>query len=86
MKGDLGLLCLSWWYLSEMIILVWIPMKKAKEDDVSSLTKVIVDKIHGGRKQDSKYWEREVGNSRNDFVGYNNGEIPITQPIVCLHH
>lgn len=37
-------------------------MKKVKEDHVSPVTKVLVDKIHAGRKQDSKFWQSEFDN------------------------
>lgn len=52
-------------------------MSNSNEDKVSPVIEGIVDKIHDGRKQDKKFWEREVENPRNDFVGYNNGEIPV---------
>lgn len=34
-------------------------MKKANKNQVSPVTKVIVEKIHAGRKQDSKFWQSE---------------------------
>ena len=52
-------------------------MSNSNEDKVSPVIEGIVDKIHDGRKQDKKFWEREVENPRNDFVGYSNGEIPV---------
>jgi hypothetical protein len=50
-------------------------MSNSNEDKVSPVIEGIVDEIHDGRKQDKKFWEREVENPRNDFVGYSNGEI-----------
>jgi len=50
-------------------------MKSSNQDRVSPLTKVIVDKVHGGRKVDSKFWQSEFDNSGNDSVS-----IPIEKP------
>ena len=54
-------------------------MKNQKNDHVSSFVKVIIDRVHGGRKQDRKFWERKIENSRNDLSGFSNREILIEQ-------
>jgi hypothetical protein len=54
-------------------------MKNQKNDHVSSFVKVIIDRVHGGRKQDRKFWDRKIENPRNDLGGFSNGEIPIEQ-------
>lgn len=30
-----------------------------KNDNTSKVTKVLIHKLHGGRKQDSKFWQSE---------------------------
>ena len=45
-------------------------MKRVKEDDVSPVTKLIVDKIHAGRRQDSRFWRSE----------FDDGEISGEEP------
>lgn len=54
-------------------------MENQKNDHVSSFVKVIIDRVHGGRKQDSKFWDRKIENPRNDLGGFSNGEIPIEE-------
>lgn len=36
----------------------------SKKEDVSKVTKVLIHKIHGGRKQDSKFWNSEYDLSK----------------------
>jgi hypothetical protein len=55
-------------------------MKNSNKDQVSPFIKVILDKVHGGRKQDSKFWQRGVAGSRNDCIGFKNEEIPLEKP------
>lgn len=56
-----------------------IKISSRSQSKVEKQNSTVVDKIHDGRKQDKRSWEREVGNPRNDFVGYSNGEIPVDQ-------
>lgn len=61
------------------IILVWQTMKKSNQDRVSPLTKVLVDKIHGNRKVDTKFWQSEFNNPREDYVYDKDDESQMEQ-------
>lgn len=42
-------------------------MLKNGDAQPSKLTKVLVKKVHGGRKQDSKFWQSEFVDQGNEF-------------------
>lgn len=54
-------------------------MKKPNQDRVSPITKVLVDKIHGNRKVDTKFWQSEFNNPREDYVYDKDDESQIEQ-------
>lgn len=43
-------------------------MKNQSEQTPSKVTKVLVDKIHGGRKQDSKFWQSEFSEPKKEPI------------------
>ncbi|MBU1456615.1 MAG: hypothetical protein KKD01_18010 [Proteobacteria bacterium] len=43
-------------------------MKDQSEQKPSKVTKVLVDKIHGGRKQDSKFWQSEFSETKREPI------------------
>ncbi|MCP3888289.1 MAG: hypothetical protein GY702_05375 [Desulfobulbaceae bacterium] len=55
-------------------------MENPNNGQVLPLINVVIDKIHGGRKQDRKFWQRGSANSRNEYTGFSNKEIPNEQP------
>jgi hypothetical protein len=54
-------------------------MKNPRNEQVSPLTKVLIDKVHGGRKKDSKFWQSEFAHA--DGNDTRDGQIEIEKPV-----
>lgn len=55
-------------------------MDNSRKDKVSPLTKILVDKVHDGRKQDSKFWRSEFSDSAEGKVEDGRTDIAIEKP------
>jgi hypothetical protein len=57
-------------------------MKENSGNNTSKVTKVLIDKIHGGRKQDSKFWQSEFSQRKKQSTKKENrNDLPTNRGI-----